>query len=40
MSIELLDTHGVLHLGASEFLFDVEDISLVQSREWYRDKDG
>lgn len=40
MSIEILDTHGVLQLGASEFLFDVEDLSLVQSREWYRDKDG
>lgn len=40
MSIELLDTYGVLRLGASEFLFDAEDLSLVQSREWYRDKDG
>ena len=40
MSIEILDTHGVLQLGASEFLFDVEDLSLVQSPEWYRDKDG
>lgn len=26
MSIEILDTHGVLQLGASEFLFDVEDL--------------
>lgn len=36
----LFSTHGALYLGETEFLFDVEDLSLVESRSWYKDKDG
>lgn len=38
--IELLDTHGVLHLGSFLFLFDLEDLPIIQNHIWYRDKDG
>ena len=38
--IELLDTHGVLHLGSFPFLFDIEDLPIIKSHIWYRDKDG
>lgn len=38
--IELLPTHGILHIGASEYLFDLEDLHMIQSRNWYPDKDG
>lgn len=38
--IELLEGHGVLHLGSLSFLFDLEDLPLIESRSWYRDKDG
>lgn len=38
--IELLDTYGILYIGTTEFLFDLEDLPLIQSRRWYRDKDG
>lgn len=38
--IELLDTYGILYIGTAEFLFDLEDLPLIQSRRWYRDKDG
>ena len=35
-----MGTYGVLRLGTSEFLFDVEDLPLIENRDWYRDKDG
>ena len=38
--IELLDTHGVLQLGPFPFLFDIEDLPIIKSHIWYRDKDG
>lgn len=38
--VEMRGTYGVLHLGSSEFLFDAEDLPLIESRNWYRDKDG
>ncbi len=38
--VKLLSTHGVLCIGTSEFLFDIEDLPLIESRSWYRDKDG
>lgn len=38
--IQMLDTHGVLYLGAFPFLFDVEDLPIIESHIWYRDKDG
>lgn len=38
--IELLDAYGILHLGPIPFLFDLEDLSIIQNHVWYRDKDG
>lgn len=38
--VEMRGTYGVLHLDSSEFLFDAEDLPLIESRNWYRDKDG
>lgn len=38
--VELFDTYGVLHIGALGFLFDLEDLSVIESRSWYVDKDG
>ena len=39
-NIKLMGTYGVLRLGTSEFLFDAEDLPLIENRDWYRDKDG
>lgn len=36
----LLSTHGILYLNEVEFLFDLEDFELIESRSWYKDKDG
>ena len=38
--VELFDTYGVLHIGTAVFYFDLEDLVLIQSRNWYADKDG
>lgn len=38
--IEILPTHGILHIDTSEYLFNLEDLHLIQSRNWYPDKDG
>lgn len=38
--IELLGVYGVLHVGISEFLFDLDELPLIESRIWYEDKDG
>lgn len=38
--VKLLDAYGTLYIGASEFLFDIEDLPLIESRVWYEDKDG
>lgn len=39
-SIELLSTYGILHIKALEYLFDIEDLPLIEGRSWYKDKDG
>lgn len=39
-NIELHDSYGILRLGSSEFLFDIEDLPIIKSRSWYCDKDG
>lgn len=40
-NITLLDTHGVLRIGSSDFLFDIDNLPLIESRDsWYCDKDG
>lgn len=39
-NIKLLSSYGILRLETTEFLFDIEDLSLIESRSWYRDKDG
>lgn len=38
--VELLDTYGVLYIGRAKFLFDLEDLPLIENRSWYVDKDG
>lgn len=39
-SIRLFPTYGVLQIKATEFFFDIEDLQLIESRSWYKDKDG
>lgn len=38
--IELFDSYGALSIGDRKFLFDIEDLQLAESRDWYSDKDG
>ena len=41
MTVELLNTYGVLHIGVAEFLFDLDDLPIIKGRgSWYCDKDG
>lgn len=40
-NVKLFDTYGVLYIGMAEFLFDIEDLHIIQSRtSWYVDKGG
>lgn len=39
-NVQLFDTYGILYIGAAEFYFDVEDLCIIQSRNWYVDKGG
>lgn len=38
--VKLFDTYGILYIGDSEFVFDIDNLSLVEGRDWYKDKDG
>lgn len=38
--IKLFDDYGILYMCDSEFMFDIEDLPIIQSRNWYKDKDG
>ena len=38
--VKLFDTYGILYVDATEFFFDIEDLCVVESRNWYMDKDG
>lgn len=38
--IELCETHGVLTIQGTRFLFDPDDLWIIKSRTWYKDKDG
>lgn len=38
--VALFGSYGILYLGDNEFLFDIEDLPVIQSRNWYCDKDG
>lgn len=38
--VELFDTYGILRIGLSSFLFDLDDLPVIESRSWYADKDG
>lgn len=38
--IETFDTYGVLYVDESQFLFDLDDLPIIQSRTWHKDKDG
>lgn len=39
-NVRLLSTYGVLQIKSTEFLFDIEDLPLIENRSWYKDKDG
>lgn len=39
-AIKILIDYGILYLDNVEFYFDIEDLPLIQSRNWYKDKDG
>lgn len=38
--VKLFETYGILYIDGSEFLFDIEDLPIVKSRKWCKDKDG
>lgn len=38
--VKLFDTYGIVYVNASEFIFDIDDIHVIESRNWYQDKDG
>lgn len=38
--IKILKDYGIIYLDNSEFYFDIDDLPLIQSRKWYKDKDG
>lgn len=41
MTVEPLNTYGILHIGVAEFLFDLDDLPIIKGRDsWYCDKDG
>ena len=39
-NIQLFDNYGILFIDDTPFYFDIEDLSIIQSRSWYKDKDG
>lgn len=39
-AIKILIDYGILYLDNVEFYFDIEDLPLIQSSSWYKDKDG
>lgn len=39
-NITMCGSYGILHLRNRDFLFDAEDLPVIQSRSWYCDKDG
>lgn len=39
-NIRLFNTYGILLVETVEFFFDLEDLPLIESRSWYKDKDG
>ena len=38
--IKIYDFYGILYINNSEFIFDIEDLPIIKSRNWYVDKDG
>lgn len=38
--IYLYNTYGTLIIDGTTFYFDIEDLPIIQSRSWYKDKDG
>lgn len=38
--IYLYNTYGTIIVDGEVFYFDIEDLSIIQSRSWYKDKDG
>lgn len=39
-NIRLFDEYGILFIDNTSFLFDIDDLHIIQSKNWYRDKDG
>lgn len=39
-NIELCDSYGIMSIGKTKFLFDIEDLHIAENRDWYCDKDG
>lgn len=38
--LKLYEAYGVLTISGTQFLFDLDDLWLIKSRSWYKDKDG
>lgn len=38
--IKLFDDYGILFIDNTSFFFDIEDLSVIRSKNWYKDKDG
>jgi len=39
-TIELFDNYGIIYVQNTPFYFDLDDLDIVESRVWYKDKDG
>ncbi len=39
-TVKLFDNYGVLYVSETQFYFDLEDLTVIESRRWYKDKDG
>jgi hypothetical protein len=39
-TVKLFDAYGVLYVNETQFYFDLEDLAVIESRHWYKDKDG
>lgn len=37
---ELFDNYGIIYVQNTPFYFDLDDLDIVESRAWYKDKDG
>ena len=40
LKIELSDEYGVIYVDNSPFYFDKDDLAIINSKTWFKDKDG